>query len=133
MAQPLAHTRQRPCDSDSLNEQKTRRHRRKFKAQPSQPRYGVEGKIGRRVVNSDSHRPEVRSSSDDGEHERYDRLVGEKFSHQLDKQLSNAIEQQREHEAIGLTNDTGTVAWVVRVPKQLQDSEANFVLFTEGP
>ncbi len=52
---------------------------------------------------------------------------------QLDDQLSKAIEQQDEHEAIGLTKDDNTVAWLVRVPKSLQDSEADVVLFAEGP
>jgi hypothetical protein len=51
---------------------------------------------------------------------------------QLDERLTRALELQDEHEAIGLTNDAGTVAWVVRVPKALQDSEADVVV-AEGP
>jgi hypothetical protein len=52
---------------------------------------------------------------------------------QLDKRLSKAIEQQDEHEAIGLTNDSGTVAWVLRVPKSMKDTEADSVLYSQGP
>ena len=52
---------------------------------------------------------------------------------QLDEQLTKALEQQDEHEAIGLTKNAGTVAWVVRVPEALKDSEADAVIFGEGP
>lgn len=52
---------------------------------------------------------------------------------QLDERLTKALEQQDEHEAIGLTKDAGTVAWVVRVPKALQDSAPDAVYFAEGP
>lgn len=52
---------------------------------------------------------------------------------QLNDQLTKALEQQDEHEAIGLTKDAGMVAWVVRVPPELKDSEADVVVFNEGP
>jgi len=52
---------------------------------------------------------------------------------QLDERLSEAIEKQDEHEAIGLTKDDDTVAWLLRVPKALRDSGADIVLFAEGP
>ena len=52
---------------------------------------------------------------------------------QLDARLSAALEQQDEHEAIGLMRNAGTVAWVVRVPEALKDSEADAVIFGEGP
>ena len=51
---------------------------------------------------------------------------------QLDARLTKAIEQQDQHEAIGLTKDAGTVAWLVRVPPELRDAEADAVLITEG-
>ena len=52
---------------------------------------------------------------------------------ELNEQLTKALEQQDEHEAIGLTKDADTVAWVIKVPKELQDSKANVTLFGEGP
>src|SRR5947209_8782317 len=52
---------------------------------------------------------------------------------QLDERLTKALEQQDEHEAIGLTKNAGTVAWVLRVPDALKDSEADVVVFGEGP
>ncbi|MDB5319965.1 MAG: hypothetical protein JWN40_1596 [Phycisphaerales bacterium] len=52
---------------------------------------------------------------------------------QLNERLTKALEQQDEHEAIGLTKDADTVAWVVRVPKALKDSGTDVVLFAEGP
>jgi hypothetical protein len=52
---------------------------------------------------------------------------------QLDERLTTALEQQDEHEAIGLTKDEGTVAWVLRVPEAMKDSEADAVFYTEGP
>lgn len=52
---------------------------------------------------------------------------------QLNERMSKALEQQNEHEAIGLTKDSGTVAWVVRVPEALKDSAADVVMFVEGP
>jgi hypothetical protein len=48
-------------------------------------------------------------------------------------ELAKALEQQDEHEAIGLTGKAGTVAWVVRVPESLKGSEADVVYFAEGP
>ena len=51
---------------------------------------------------------------------------------QLDERLTKALEQQDEHEAIGLTKDAGTVAWVLRVPKVLQDKEADVVIYGGG-
>lgn len=52
---------------------------------------------------------------------------------QLDERLTKALEQQDEHEAIGLTRNAGTVAWVLRVPEELKDSEADGVFFADGP
>ena len=52
---------------------------------------------------------------------------------QLDERLSKAIEQQDEHEAIGLTKNAGTVAWLLRVPEALKDSGADIVVSGEGP
>ena len=52
---------------------------------------------------------------------------------QLDPQLTKALEQQDEHEAIGLTKDSGTVAWVLRVPEALKDKGADLVFYGGGP
>lgn len=52
---------------------------------------------------------------------------------QLDERLTKALEEQDEHEAIRLTRNAGTVAWVVRVPEAFRDSEADVVVFGEGP
>jgi len=52
---------------------------------------------------------------------------------QLDKRLTSALEQQDEHEAIGVTKDAGTIAWLLRVPEAMKDSEADAVFHTEGP
>jgi hypothetical protein len=52
---------------------------------------------------------------------------------QLNERLTHALAQQDEHEAIGLTKDADTVAWVLRVPEAMKDSEADLVLYTEGP
>ncbi|HWE95997.1 MAG TPA: hypothetical protein VG269_18690 [Tepidisphaeraceae bacterium] len=52
---------------------------------------------------------------------------------QLSARLTDAIEHQDEHEAIALTKGAGTVAWLVRVPEALKDSEADWVFYTEGP
>jgi hypothetical protein len=52
---------------------------------------------------------------------------------QLDVSLTEAIEQQDEHEAIRLTKGAGTVAWVVRVPEAMRDTEAGTVFSGEGP
>ncbi len=52
---------------------------------------------------------------------------------QLDERLTKALEQQDEHEAIGITTDAGTVAWVVRVPQGLRNSEAHIESLREGP
>jgi len=51
---------------------------------------------------------------------------------QLNEHLTQALEQQNEHEAIGLTKDAGTVAWVVRVPEAMKDSEADVNIFAGG-
>jgi len=50
---------------------------------------------------------------------------------QLDETLNKALEAQGENEAIGLTKDADTVAWVFRVPKGLKDTEADAVFITE--
>ena len=52
---------------------------------------------------------------------------------ELNDRLTKALEQQDEHEPIGLTQGAGTVAWVVRVPQSLRDSEADVVAFQPGP
>jgi hypothetical protein len=52
---------------------------------------------------------------------------------QLDERLTKALEQQDAHEAIGLTKDAGTVAWVLRVPEAMRDAEADVVSVGEGP
>jgi hypothetical protein len=52
---------------------------------------------------------------------------------QLDEQLAKALEQQDQHEAIRLTKDAGTVAWLLRVPETMKDTEADVVVYTEGP
>ena len=50
---------------------------------------------------------------------------------QLDEKLSKALETQAEHEAIGLTRNSDTVAWVLRVPEALKGAEADAVSFSE--
>jgi crotonobetainyl-CoA:carnitine CoA-transferase CaiB-like acyl-CoA transferase len=52
---------------------------------------------------------------------------------QLNERLAHALELQDEHEAIGLTRAADTVAWVLRVPEAMKDSEADVVVHTEGP
>lgn len=49
------------------------------------------------------------------------------------ERLTKALEQQDEHEAIGLTKNAGTVAWVLRVPEALKNSEADVVVYGESP
>lgn len=51
----------------------------------------------------------------------------------LDSRLTQEIEKQDLHEAIGLTTSAGTVAWVFRVPESFQRSDADVVFFGEGP
>jgi len=52
---------------------------------------------------------------------------------QLDERLAKALEQQNEHEPIRLTKGAGTVAWVLRVPEALKNSEADLLFLAEGP
>ena len=53
---------------------------------------------------------------------------------QLNERLTKALEQQDEHEAIGLTKNADTVAWLLRVPEAMKDTEAADVMFyAEGP
>jgi hypothetical protein len=52
---------------------------------------------------------------------------------QLDERLTKALEAQSEHEAIGLTRNADKVAWLLRVPATLKDTEADLVLYNEGP
>jgi hypothetical protein len=47
---------------------------------------------------------------------------------QVNEKLAKALEQQNEHEPIGLTKDANTVAWVLRVPQELRNAEADVVL-----
>ncbi len=51
----------------------------------------------------------------------------------LNEQLAKALEQQDEHEAIGLTKDAGTVGWLLRVPEAMRDTEAQGVFCGESP
>jgi len=52
---------------------------------------------------------------------------------QLGEQLTKALEQQDEHEAIQLMKNAGTVALLLRVPDTMRDTEADLVVYTEGP
>jgi len=52
---------------------------------------------------------------------------------QLGERVAKALEQQDEHEAIRLTRNAGTVAWLLRVPETMKDAEADVVVCTEGP
>jgi hypothetical protein len=47
---------------------------------------------------------------------------------QLEHRLSEALKQQDEHEAIGLTTSAGTVALVVKVPESLKHLDADLVV-----
>jgi hypothetical protein len=52
---------------------------------------------------------------------------------QLNEKLTKALEEQDQHEALGLTNGQGGVGWLlVRVPEFLKDTEADVVTMGEG-
>jgi hypothetical protein len=52
---------------------------------------------------------------------------------QLDERLSKALEGQDEHEAIRLTKNANSVAWLLRLPETMKDTEADLVFFSEVP
>lgn len=52
---------------------------------------------------------------------------------QLDQRLSNALEEQTEHQLLRLTRDSNTVAYVLRLPEAMRDAEPDGVFFSEGP
>lgn len=52
---------------------------------------------------------------------------------QLDERLAKALEEQEEHEAIRLTKNATTIAWLLRLPEAMKDREADLVFFGEGP
>ena len=52
---------------------------------------------------------------------------------QLDQRLTKVLEEQPEHEALRLTKNANTVAFLLRLPVAMQDTEADIVFFGEGP
>ena len=50
---------------------------------------------------------------------------------QLDHRLAEVLEEQTEHEAVRLTKGAHTVAFLLRLPEVMKDTDADFVFFTE--